>query len=95
LTPGTTCIIDVRFAPPAGASGERRAALQIDHDWIGGLAAVALLGGAQPQGGGSASPIGGGGGALSLGLLALLPAALVLRRGLRVSSRARRAATID
>lgn len=95
LTPGTTCIIDVRFAPPAGASGERRAALQIDHDWIGGLAAVALLGGAQPQGGGSAPPIGGGGGALSLGLLALLPAALVLRRSLRVSARARRAATID
>jgi hypothetical protein len=71
LAPQAVCTIDVRFAPPPGADGARRAALQVEHDWIGGLAAVALLGQAQPQGNPVAPPLGGaagssgGGGAVS------------------------------
>lgn len=91
LAPGGNCVIDIRFSPPPGAAGDRRAALQIEHDWIGGQAAVALLGQAQAMGNAAATPIGsgdGGGGALAagsgglaglFGLLGLLVALLAAR----------------
>ncbi len=87
LAAGTSCVVDVRFAPPPGASGARRTALQVGHDWIGGLAAVALLGQAQAVGNPAAAPIGspgatsGGGGTTSAGWFLALLAALCARRG--------------
>jgi cytochrome c553 len=89
LAAGATCVIEVRFAPLPGATGTRRAALQVDHDWIGGVAAVALLGQAQPAGSPAAVPIGapatagGGGGATAAGGLIVLLAALWVRRRVR------------
>ena len=44
LGPGRWCEIAVVFQPTAGASGLRTAALQVDHDWVGAMVAVALLG---------------------------------------------------
>ena len=44
LGPGHSCEISVVFQPTAGASGLRTGALQVDHDWVGGMVAVALLG---------------------------------------------------
>ncbi|MFN9030710.1 MAG: choice-of-anchor D domain-containing protein [Betaproteobacteria bacterium] len=92
FAPGASCSIDVRFAPPPGASGSRRAALQIEHDWIGGLAAAALLGQAEAMGDPAAPPIGppgggaeggsaggSGGGAAQLGWLLVLLLAVALR----------------
>jgi hypothetical protein len=105
LGPGTSCVVELRFAPPPGAAGPRRAAVRIEHDWIGGQAAVALLGEAQPTGNPAAPPIGsgsgsgsgsGGGGALasdalgSLGLPALLVALLAARTARRANTNARR-----
>lgn len=73
LAPSESCEVGVLFRPPSGASGLRTAALQVDHDWVSGTAAVALIGTAEsgaanpPVGGGS-----GGGGAASLLIVAAL-----------------------
>jgi len=81
LAPQASCTIDVRFAPPPGADGARRAALQVEHDWIGGVAAVALLGQAQQQGSPVAPPVGGaasgGGGGGAVPGLAVVAVALL------------------
>jgi hypothetical protein len=80
LGPGVSCVVEVRFTPPPGAAGARRAAVQVSHDWIGGQAAVALLAEAQATNTSPiAAPVGssaGGGGALGSGLLGLLAALL-------------------
>ena len=47
LGPGRWCEIAVVFQPTAGAPGLRTAALQFDHDWVGAMVAVALLGTAE------------------------------------------------
>jgi len=76
-----SCRIDLSFAPIA--AGLRTAALRFDHDWIGGTAAVALIGtgGSTPPETPTAAlpPVAvteqGGGGGIdlpTLGLLALL-----------------------
>ncbi len=80
LAAGASCGVDVRFTPPPGASGARRAALQVGHDWIGGLAAVALLGQAQPAGNPAAAPVGAGGGGAGAAWMLLLACAAVIGR---------------
>lgn len=47
LSPGRWCEIAIVFQPTAGPTGLRTAALQVDHDWVGAMAAVALLGTAE------------------------------------------------
>jgi len=87
-----SCRIDLVFTPASG--GLRTAALRLDHDWIGGTAAVALIGTAtappvpEPPPA-TLPPIAteqGGGGALGLpalvGLAALLLGARTARRRL-------------
>lgn len=71
LISGASCSVRLRFRPAPGPV-PRSAALQIDHDWIGGTAAVALLGSAQSETAAAAGPAnsGGGGGAASVWLLA-------------------------
>jgi hypothetical protein len=65
LAPGASCEIGVIFRPTA--AGARTAALQIDHDWVGGIAAVALLGTAVDSSAANA-PVGAGGEAQRTGL---------------------------
>ncbi len=43
LEPQQTCRVAVRFSA-TGADGSRAARLRIEHDWVGGAAALALLG---------------------------------------------------
>lgn len=84
LQPQQACRVDLAFRPLSG-TGSRSAAVQIDHDWVEGLAALALLGNAAvpvanppAPSGGSAST--GGGGALGfLAALGLTLAALARR----------------
>jgi hypothetical protein len=82
LRTNESCVVQVQFRP-SGAAGMRAAALQVGHDWVSGLAAVALLGTATevttpppppPAGGG------GGGGTLPPWLLAGLGLLVLLRR---------------
>ena len=47
MEPGRWCEIEVVFQPTVGASGLRAAALHIDHDWVGAMVAIALLGTAE------------------------------------------------
>jgi hypothetical protein len=65
LGAGQSCEIGVTFRPAPGSAGLRAAAAQIDHDWVAGTAAVALLGTAEAS---AANPpvstSSGGGGAL-------------------------------
>ncbi len=95
LTAQMSCRIDVQFQPLA-AAGLRSAALRVEHDWVEGAAAVALLG----TGAAAVTPAdvgaSGGGGALSpaegrLLLLALLASAALRdrrhRRHLRATQR--------
>lgn len=88
LQPQQACRIDLAFRPLSG-SGPRSAAVQIDHDWIDGVTALALLGRAETPGvnppaasGGSAGNGGGGtvGAAFAMGLAV---AAWVRRRAIR------------
>jgi len=74
-----SCRVDLRFRPGTG-DGLRTAAARIDHDWVGGTAAIALLGTAvaasapTPPSSPAAAPVGsdgGGGGALD-GLASLV-----------------------
>ncbi len=81
LGAGQSCEIGLTFRPAPGATGVRSAAVQIDHDWVGGIAAAALLGTAEasaanPPVGNSGS---GGGGALGLCLLIGVAALATLR----------------
>jgi len=79
LISGASCSVRLRFRPTGGPA-PRSAAFQIDHDWIGGTAAVALLGSAQSETAAAAGPANsGGGGAASAWLLAGLML-LALRR---------------
>jgi hypothetical protein len=64
LASGAACEIDIAFRPAESAAGPRTAALQIDHDWVSGTAAVALLGTSESSA--AVAPVsaaGGGGGA--------------------------------
>ena len=77
LAAGASCEVGVVFQPAQQSSGLRTAALQVDHDWIGGTVAVALLG--TSSGSAAMPPVNanGGGGAIWPGLCA---AWLVVRR---------------
>ncbi len=82
LGPGQSCEIGITFRP--GSSGERlrTAAVQVDHDWVSGIAAVALLGTAETTA--ANPPVGdsGGGGALGgVWLLILIARARVVGAG--------------
>ena len=72
-----SCRVDLRFRPGGapGAPGARTARVSVTHDWVGGVAAVALLGrvpAAQPPAPQAAAD---GGGVFPIaGLLLLLPA---------------------
>jgi mono/diheme cytochrome c family protein len=43
LGPGQRCQLTIEFAP-LGAPGRRRARVYVEHDWVQGLAAIALIG---------------------------------------------------
>jgi ArsR family transcriptional regulator len=81
LAGGASCEIGVVFRPTASASGLRTAALQIDHDGVGTVAAVALLG--TSESGTAVAPVSaaGGGGAIEGLFCGLLVAARRLRLG--------------
>lgn len=78
-----SCRVDLRFRP-AGVAGARTARVGVSHDWVGGAAAVALLGNvpstAQPPGTSPSSPGSGGGGGLPIVWLMLLLLACPRRR---------------
>lgn len=82
LGAGESCEIGLTFRPAYAAAGLRSGAVQIDHDWVGGTAATALLGIAESS---AANPpvaaSSGGGGALGVWLLVGV-ATLTLRRAL-------------
>ena len=85
LQPQQACRIDLVFRPLAG-SGPRSAAVQIDHDWIDGLVALALLGRAETPGVNppATNVVNSGGGAVGIALATgLAVAAWVRRRPLR------------
>ncbi|MBA2548718.1 MAG: choice-of-anchor D domain-containing protein [Burkholderiaceae bacterium] len=90
LAAGDSCEIGIMFRPAPGSAGLRTAAVQMDHDWVGATAAVALLGTAETS---AANPpvaaSSGGGGALGRWLLAVM-AALAAASSLRKSNRASR-----
>lgn len=44
LGPGESCEVALRFRPAPGSTGLRAASVQFEHDWVGGMSAVALLG---------------------------------------------------
>lgn len=84
LEAGQSCEIGLMFRPVSGAAGMRSGTVQIDHDWVGGIAVAALLGTAEAS---AANPPvgssgGGGGGALGLVLLAAVVTLARLRAGL-------------
>lgn len=64
LDAAQSCDIGLIFQPAAGAAGLRAAAVQIDHDWIGGVAAAALLGTAEASAANPPVAAPGGGGTL-------------------------------
>lgn len=74
-----TCELGIAFRPAIGVAGMRAAAAQIDHDWVGGTAAVALLGMAEATA--AVPPVGtsGGGGLLAGWLLLVMALAAVAR----------------
>lgn len=77
LGPGQSCEIGITFRPSPGSAGLRTAAVQADHDWVGGTAAIALLGTAETAA--ANPPVGsssGGGGALGGWIVATLLAGL-------------------
>jgi mono/diheme cytochrome c family protein len=47
MAPAQACSVELRFRP-VGAAGARTARLGVPHDWVYGIAAVALLGSAAP-----------------------------------------------
>jgi mono/diheme cytochrome c family protein len=71
-----SCSVTLVFRP-TGADGARSASVRVAHDWVGGQAAVALLGTA---GSAVAPPVGsGGGGSTAPAALAVLAASVLLR----------------
>lgn len=85
LAAGQSCEIGVTFRPSSGSAGLRSAAVQADHDWVGGTAAIALLGTIETAAGNPPVGSSGGGGAVG-GLLLILIAGIA--RGRRVNPRA-------
>lgn len=88
LQPQQACRIDLAFIPAAGG-GLRSAAVQVDHDWVDGLAALALIGTAVTATAPPSTPAGnptaaGAGGALGFG--AVLCLALLARFGRRTAA---------
>jgi hypothetical protein len=85
LHPQQACRIDLAFTPLAG-DGTRSAAVLVDHDWVEGRAALALIGTAlaaatSPSTPAASPPGAGGAGALGVGAaLALLLLAALGRR---------------
>jgi hypothetical protein len=84
LQPQQACRIDLVFRPLSG-SGPRSAAVQIEHDWVEGLAALAVLGsatvpGPNPPAAGDGSASTGGGGDSPLPLAIALALAAWARR---------------
>jgi len=75
-----SCSVSVLFRP-SGATGSRSASLQIEHDWVGGGEAVALLGssGSSPPPA-TTPPIGGSGGGGALSWLSVIACALAAKR---------------
>ena len=86
LAAGQSCEIGITFRPASGSVGSRSAAVQVDHDWVGGIAAVALLGTAETSAANPPVAASGGGGALGFWWLALIASAAAGRG----RSRARR-----
>lgn len=80
LAAGQSCEIGITFRPASGSAGLRTAAVQADHDWVGGTAAIALLGTAETTA--ANPPVGssGGGGALGGWLLILVAGLARCRR---------------
>lgn len=73
LGPAQSCEIGITFRPAPGSAGLRSGAVQVDHDWVGGTAAVALLGTAETTA--ANPPVGGsGGGGALVGWLLILVA---------------------
>jgi len=80
LAPGQSCDAGITFLPAAGSVALRSGAMQVDHDWVGGLAAVALIGSAEASAANApVSSSSGGGGALG-GWLLLGAAAMAAHR---------------
>jgi hypothetical protein len=77
---GQSCEIGIIFRPTPGNAGLRSGAAQIDHDWVGGTAAVALLGTAETAA--TNPPVGASGGGGALG-----GCAMILLAGLALSGR--------
>jgi cytochrome c553 len=75
-----SCEINLTFRPAAGVTGLRSAAVQIDHDWVGGVAAMALIGTADASAANPPVAAGGGGGTLDLCALAGIAGFAALRR---------------
>lgn len=76
LNSGQSCEIGIMFRP-SGAAGLRIGAAQIDHDWVGGTAAVALLGTSESSAANPPVTISSGGGGASGGGWAMALACLV------------------
>lgn len=85
LQPQQACRIDLAFRPSAG-SGLRTAAIQVEHDWVEGVAALALIGtaNAAPSAPAGSPTAAGGGGAL--GLATVLGLVLLVRFGRRTAA---------
>jgi cytochrome c553 len=84
LQPQQACRIDLVFRP-VGGSGPRTAAVQVDHDWVEGLAALALIGNAKAPAASPPAPSGagtgtGGGGGVGIAALGVALAAWARRR---------------
>jgi hypothetical protein len=86
LGPAQSCEIGIIFRPTPGSMGSRSAAAQVDHDWVGGTAAVALLGTAETAAANPPVGASGGGGAPGAWWLIVMASAAAVRD----RSRARR-----
>jgi hypothetical protein len=84
LSAGASCSVDLSFRPIEGVDA-RQAAVSVAHDWVGGEAAVALVGTvaiapvALAPSGSAGGGGGGGGGGTALGLLYTLMTIAVAR----------------
>jgi hypothetical protein len=79
LGSGQSCEIGITFRPALGGTGLRSGALQIDHDWVGGTAAIALLGAAETTAANPPVAASGGGGALGGWWMILIASAAAVR----------------
>lgn len=87
LAAAASCEIGIAFHPAIGATGLRSAAVQVDHDWVGSTAAVALIGTAEATAAVPPISTSGGGGLLAGWLLLVMALAVVARDRLREQRR--------